>query len=160
VVRKVLLYTMEIEPVSFDEFSAVAFDSSLSASSLYAGLAHGPHPALPFKGYRPFTERAWLHCAVIVIGTYLLVFPTIVSTMTGYQSNFVPYTIDPNNIDSQIKIGGVKVPDLVVQDSRVGHGDLYLVYSDDDNYGALLYCTSQPRKISIILLTCIQTAEL
>ncbi|KAK5674213.1 hypothetical protein LTS10_013050 [Elasticomyces elasticus] len=115
VVRKVLLYTLESKPVSFHEYSSIAFDSSVSATSLYPVLLG--QRASGF--FRPSGTRYWLHTAVLLIGGYLIVFPTIVSTMTGYQSAQQPVIKDPSNPEKYLNVSRkLFVPDLVVKDGE------------------------------------------
>ncbi|KAK5696263.1 hypothetical protein LTR17_024368 [Elasticomyces elasticus] len=127
VVRKVLLYTLESKPVSFHEYSSIAFDSSISATSLYPTLLRRRASGL----FRPSSTRYWLRFAVLLIGAYLLLFPTIVSTMTGYQSAQQPVIKDPSNPEKYLNVSNLIVPDLVVKDGERLKLDSYQTFMNN-----------------------------
>lgn len=102
---------MEGTPATFRLFSSVAFDRSMSIWSL-AALCR-PH--------KVFYERHWLHIALLYMGAYLLVFPTMMSVMTSYQAKLVPYAPDPKNKHSLIDVTSLEIPLFVILDGeRIG----------------------------------------
>ncbi|KAK5741520.1 hypothetical protein LTR17_003958 [Elasticomyces elasticus] len=116
VVRRVLQYRMETTPATFRLFSSIALGHSLSFSSLHA-LCTPP---------KAFVRRICLHSALVLIGLYLLAFPTILSIMTSYQANLVPYALDPLRNTSLVDVSNLTMPRFVVVDGhRVGLNDYF-----------------------------------
>jgi len=141
---------MEMQPVSYRLFSCLAF-GRVSVPSLYALSLRRQEAGRPYH-WPVTTLRPWLYAALLSMGVYILAFPTIVSIMTGYQSNFAPYASDPDNPDALLPIGHLDMPDWVVRDGdRLDFAELYPVYKGETGYDldsesdfiTLKYCTSQ-----------------
>jgi len=139
VARKVLIYTMETEPTTFREFSSLAFDTSMSATSLYPAFWRQK-----FSFWSTYGRiHTWLRFAVLVLAAYILTFPTIVSTMTGYQSALEPYTKDPENtyyfVDAR-NITQSGAPITVVDGQRIGLKNNVVLSQGDEEYIPLAGC--------------------
>lgn len=127
VVRKALSYSMEQYPVSFRLFSNVAF----------TGISIGSFGALCFE--KPqlrvrsiFSRRTGLYLAIALIILYVLIFPTYLSAMTGYQASMTPFAQDPLDANSLLFLDNVEAAYMVVLDgSRVGFTDFWAFRNED-----------------------------
>ncbi|KAK4891031.1 hypothetical protein LTR27_010362 [Elasticomyces elasticus] len=135
VVRRALSFCMEERPVSLELYSAIAFEHGFSLSTLRAlCLSRGcTDRRKPAPGVRTGKRRPFVYIALFFLGTYLLAFPTLVSTMTGYQVTMKAYALEPNGGSNLVDVSALTAPTIVVVDGqRIGLGDFYTATFDEE----------------------------
>ncbi|KAK5701318.1 hypothetical protein LTR17_022690 [Elasticomyces elasticus] len=129
ILRRTLTYCMEKQSVPFSLFSSFTHRQVL-VRSLFA-LATCDRHAGQSRARSILTARSWLFAAMALVGTYLLAFPTIVTSMAGYQSNLAPFAKDPTNPDSLLPVSRMQLPyNVVVDGPRIGLSEMYPAYSE------------------------------
>ncbi|KAK5712069.1 hypothetical protein LTR15_012138 [Elasticomyces elasticus] len=129
ILRRTLTYCMEKQSVPFSLFSSFTH-GQVSVRSLFA-LATCDRHVSQSRARSILTARSWLFAAMALVGTYLLAFPTIVTSMAGYQSNLAPFAKDPTNPDSLLPVSRMQLPyNVVVDGPRIGLTEMYPAYSE------------------------------
>lgn len=132
ILRRALLLSLERGPVSFPLYSSLTLER-ISLRSLIA-LCVPSGSLRPSKaGQRlPVRKRwSWNFFAMFLVLGWLLIYPTIMSVMTGYQASLQPYVVDPTDNSSIVAIQDMYLPPYIVMDgSRVNLSAPYFVEAE------------------------------
>lgn len=109
-----LAFSMESEPVPYQVFAAIAFDA-VSISTI--GVLGRECIALWKRTWR----RRLTIVGLILVSSYILAFPTLVSALTGYDENYGPYV--DTTVGSMFPFSGFGEGWVVWDSSRVGLTD-------------------------------------
>lgn len=128
---------MQRSPITARTYTSVAFDQ-ISFSTLKILLldayntAKKNEPGSEDGSKRPRATRwKWRFIYYSLLIGYILLFPTLVAAMTGYQALFKPYVHLPNRV-APAEISELRIPSFVVRDgSRIGLHDDYTIFKDD-----------------------------
>ncbi|KAK3650891.1 hypothetical protein LTR56_005942 [Elasticomyces elasticus] len=144
--RRMLLAHMEGRPVSIQAYTSIAFEGITMASfwtilrnSLPHSASHSPRSArqrrIIFFAWRTIRNLFfWL--GALCVFAYLLVFGIVLSLMTGYQA-IAGAVVTPEGSTNLINATDVILGldwFSVLDGSRVGLQDRYIVKDDDPNY--------------------------
>lgn len=147
--RRALLTKLESSSISLPVFAALAFDkigwTSIGAMSSLDNYHYVPLAQRDPR--KPATTNATTRCQFgrlslfVVAFAYILIFPTWISIMTGYQAKSKPYVQIPNG--NLVPTTALSQPDAVVVDgSRVGLSDDRVVFQSNESglYNVLSAC--------------------
>lgn len=145
VVRQSFFSYMERTSARVPLYASIAFEqissrSLLSIARNFRRVSKGSEDA----ARSPF----WRFTGFVCVLAYILMFPTLVSVMTGYQANWIPYVERPDNQDL-VKFSELKKPPLVVSDgARVGLKNNLVLFNGDPDYLTFFACEFLPESNS------------
>jgi hypothetical protein len=116
---KYITAQMEITPISYGTFKTIFLDEGPSFWSTIGLMRE-------FIWYRALDSKVamtWM----ILSSSFVVLFPTLASAMTGYSGNSVPFVPDPQT-ENLLKWAEFNQLDYIVHDgNRIGLGDDYIV---------------------------------
>ena len=125
-IRLAIMLAMEREPVDFPLFARTWFErmSLTTMGTFFHALRRG-HDGAERPGIKTRLPRILRLAALVLCCAYAMIFPTIMSAMTGYQAELSPYIQVPP-LDSGVLVNASQIsfPPYVLQDGhRIGELD-------------------------------------
>lgn len=129
ILGKALLHSIETDPSSFGRYSAMTFNIS-STWAVMEILSDSIR--LRQKRSRRSTALLW---ASVYVCSYAVLFPTILSAITGYQATTQTFLKSPND-NSLIAVDDLQTIAYVIRDgSRIGLWDDYPITIEEGDQG-------------------------
>lgn len=178
--RRSLLLCLERRAVPFDiiaalTFSKISLESAMRiARDLRTSFQHehasatvnGATPQSNFaavmscslqavsKAWKAFVSCNWVFLGLLFASIYIILFPTFLSAMTGYQALSTAYIAMPGDLNL-IEASELQLYVLVVEDgSRIGLSDHYRVtQKEQELYQTISDCKSLRRRNSVHCFT-------
>lgn len=140
ILRRSLLRRMEGEPIRFSVYTSLAF-RQISLSALWAVLHDiGLGSSKKEISLRRRLRLDWRFYGHVLVLTYILAFPTLISVSAGYQANYTARVKFGDGLS--VPASNVTVPDMVVIDgNRVGLRPYQPLNASNTSFDSVLACT-------------------